>query len=94
MLLRDAVVEGVAFMDATRPNWRDEVDWDCLDMCSGSFCVLGQTLGWTETVYCDGKDLDWARDHGFFIHDDEFDTYDYNYLTELWLAYQPLKVSA
>lgn len=44
----ERVANGVRWLDANRPGWRDQVsNLDQLDIASGRLCVLGQTGGYT-----------------------------------------------
>lgn len=39
------VDEAATVLDEWRPNWRDELDWDRLDLSSAKDCILGQLFG-------------------------------------------------
>lgn len=39
------VSNGIHFLNAIKPDWRESVSFDQLDMSNGGFCILGQLFG-------------------------------------------------
>lgn len=39
------VSNGIRFLNAIKPDWRESVSFDRLDMSSGYRCILGQAFG-------------------------------------------------
>lgn len=55
--LRERIEAGAAWLDEVKPEWRDLIDLDVLDVGDGRYCVLGQVFDNDEAAdYYNGYD--------------------------------------
>jgi hypothetical protein len=73
---------GIAWLNANRPNWREMLNKDSLNLADPADCILGQTGGYLEAVReavpavddpdwgewsCALERDEWATAHGFRV---------------------------
>lgn len=96
-LLKDRVINGMAFLDGHEPNWRNAISVADLAMEDGEFCVLGQWWNRNreysgDMAYYRARNefsghvdeafaFNWAMCHGFAADDHR---YSHRELTEAW----------
>lgn len=80
------ISKGIEFLKQEYPGWRDDVNWEELDMYN--YCVLDQVDegGYTGVVdlHADGPRMDWAVRHGFDLYADEAAHGGYKKLRDEW----------
>lgn len=81
--IEERVANGIALLDEKRPNWREEVDFDKLEMGSCIRCILGQLYNHYQTGVGEllpNRSETTAANHGYDIYpvivDDPMDDWD------------------
>jgi hypothetical protein len=92
--IRERIERGAAWLDEVKPEWRNLIDTETLDMHTGNACVLGQVFAVDAAVagLSNGYSYAfhaaavvsalWAIEHGF-----ESGGEDYSLLRAAWLGF-------